>query len=79
VATPALSRAGTGDVLAGAIVGCLAQGLYPFDAAVLAAFIHGTAGNVATEQIGTTASVLASDVLHAIPAAISKVEEDRHK
>ncbi|MBX3085166.1 MAG: NAD(P)H-hydrate epimerase [Anaerolineae bacterium] len=74
VATPALSRAGTGDVLAGAIVGCLAQGLDPFDAAMLAAFIHGTAGNVATERLGTTASVLASDVLHAIPAAIGKVD-----
>jgi ADP-dependent NAD(P)H-hydrate dehydratase / NAD(P)H-hydrate epimerase len=74
VATPALARAGTGDVLAGAICGCLAQGLDPFDAAVVAAFVHGTAGTLAAERMGTTAAVLASDVLAAIPAAIARVE-----
>ena len=77
VATPALSRAGTGDVLAGAVVGYLAQGLDPYDAAVAAAFMHGMAGNIATERLGTTASVLASDVLHAIPAAIHRVEQTK--
>jgi NAD(P)H-hydrate epimerase len=61
-------------VLAGAVVGYLTQGLDPYDAAVLAAFVHGTAGNIATERLGTTASVLASDVLHAIPEAISRAE-----
>jgi len=77
VATPALSRAGTGDVLAGAVVGYLAQGLDPYDAAMAAAFMHGMAGNIATERLGTTASVLASDVLHAIPTAIHRVEQGR--
>jgi NAD(P)H-hydrate epimerase len=70
VATPALARAGTGDVLAGAIVGLLAQGLAPFEAATLAAYLHGTAGLLAAERLGTTASVLASDVLASIPAVL---------
>jgi NAD(P)H-hydrate epimerase len=61
-ATPALARAGTGDVLAGAIVGFKAQGLAAYEAAVLGAYVHGRAGELAVETIGTTASVLAGDV-----------------
>lgn len=61
-ATPALARAGTGDVLAGAIVGFQAQGLAAYEAAVLGAFIHGRAGELAVEMVGTASSVLAGDV-----------------
>src|SRR5262249_39438984 len=73
-ANAALARAGTGDVLAGAIVGCLAQGLDPFDAAVAAAYIHGYAGELAADFIGTKASVLASDVLAELGDAITSIE-----
>jgi ADP-dependent NAD(P)H-hydrate dehydratase / NAD(P)H-hydrate epimerase len=74
VATPSLARAGTGDVLAGLIVGLLAQGLNPYDAAIAGAFIHAQAGLLAAETLGTTASVLASDVLDAIPDVIAELE-----
>jgi hydroxyethylthiazole kinase-like uncharacterized protein yjeF len=74
VATPALARAGTGDVLAGLIVGLLAQGLDPYDAAVAGAFIHAQAGLRAAETLGTTASVLASDVLDAVSDVIAELE-----
>lgn len=74
VATPALARAGTGDVLAGLITGLLAQGLNPYDAAIVGAYIHGKAGLLAAEKFGTTASVLASDVVNAVPEIISKLE-----
>ena len=40
IATPALARAGTGDVLAGLIVGLRAQGLNAFTAACAGAWIH---------------------------------------
>ncbi len=73
-ATAALARAGTGDVLAGAIIGYLAQGLDPFDAAVAAAYVHGYAGELAATYLGTKASVLASDVANALPDAISAIE-----
>jgi ADP-dependent NAD(P)H-hydrate dehydratase / NAD(P)H-hydrate epimerase len=66
VATPALARAGTGDVLAGLIVGLRAQGLDAFQAATAGAWIHGEAGMAAAEAMGNTASVLAGDVLSAI-------------
>ena len=43
-ANPALATAGTGDVLAGTIVGLLAQGVTPHAAARLGVWLHGTAG-----------------------------------
>lgn len=74
VATPALARAGTGDVLAGLIVGLLAQGLSAYDAAVAGAFIHAQAGLRAAENLGTAASVLAGDVLNAVPEILAELE-----
>ena len=74
VASPALARAGTGDVLAGLIVGLMAQGLDAYDAAIAGAWIHAQAGLVAAEVYGSTASVLAGDVLEAIPDVMSDLE-----
>jgi ADP-dependent NAD(P)H-hydrate dehydratase / NAD(P)H-hydrate epimerase len=73
VATPALARAGTGDVLAGLIVGLLAQGLNAYEAAIAGAYIHAHAGLLAAEVYGTTASVLASDVLDMVGDVISEL------
>jgi NAD(P)H-hydrate epimerase len=74
VASPALARAGTGDVLAGLIVGLRAQGLDAYSAAVAGAFIHAEAGLIAADDLGTTASVLASDVLNSVPDVLSELE-----
>ena len=71
VATPALARAGTGDVLAGIIVGLRAQGVSAYDAARLGAWIHVQAGLIAAESMGSTAVLLAGDVLDAIPEVIA--------
>lgn len=74
VATPALARAGTGDVLAGLIGGFRAQGLNAFEAAVVGAWIHGRAGLQAAQNIGSTASVLAGDVLEAVKDVMAVLE-----
>ncbi len=71
IATPALARAGTGDVLAGLVVGLRAQGLNAFIAACAGAWIHASAGVLAAKHMGNTASVIASDVLNAVPRVIS--------
>ena len=76
VATPALARAGTGDVLAGLVVGLRAQGVEAFSAAVAAAWIHAQAGNQAAQALGSTAAVMAGDVLRAVPYVISELEQD---
>ena len=74
VASPALARAGTGDVLAGLIVGLRAQGLEAFEAAVAGAWIHAQAGLYAADDLGTTASVLAGDVLDSVSDVLSDLE-----
>ncbi len=74
VASPALARAGTGDVLAGCIVGLRAQGLEAFDAAVAGAWIHSQAGLYAADDLGTTASVVAGDLLGSISDVLSDLD-----
>lgn len=66
IASAALARAGTGDVLAGLIVGLRAQGVEAFQAAVAGAWIHAQAGLDAGRRLGSSASVLAGDVLESV-------------
>jgi len=58
---PALASAGTGDVLAGAVAGLLAQGMAPFEAACLAVYLHGAAGEQISARLGDS-GLLASDL-----------------
>ncbi len=74
VASPALARAGSGDVLAGLIVGLRAQGVEAFEAALAGAWIHAQAGLYAADALGTTASVLAGDVLNAVSEVLAEVD-----
>lgn len=76
-ANPLLGVAGSGDVLAGAIVGLLAgqgrggageRGSGGWDVAVLAAYLHGLAGDSMAEQLGD-AGLLASELADALPLA----------
>jgi ADP-dependent NAD(P)H-hydrate dehydratase / NAD(P)H-hydrate epimerase len=71
--TDALAKAGTGDILAGLIVGFLAQGMKAFDAAVVAGYVHGLAGELAAKT-QSSRSVLAGDVLRAIGQAFKQIE-----
>jgi NAD(P)H-hydrate epimerase len=74
VATPALARAGTGDVLAGLITGLRAQGVDAYDAARAGAWIHAQAGLTAAGFQGSTAAVMAGDLLEAIPDVIADLD-----
>jgi NAD(P)H-hydrate epimerase len=70
VSAPALATAGTGDVLSGMTAAMLARGLDPFAAACAAVFAHARAGREAARRIGAAESVIASDVIAAIPAGM---------
>jgi NAD(P)H-hydrate epimerase len=75
-ATPLLATAGTGDVLAGAIAGLIAQGMAAFDAAACGVYIHGIAAEEAGEPYGDR-GLIAGDLLPALPRAIRVVREGK--
>lgn len=63
---PGMACAGMGDVLAGLLAALLAQGLERYDAARLAAWVHGAAGDRAAADLGQH-GMNASDVLERLP------------
>ncbi len=71
-----LAKGGSGDVLTGVVAGLLAQ--FPSapveDVLSLAVYLHGSAGDRATELVGEQ-SVLASDVIESLPAAWQGLRE----
>jgi NAD(P)H-hydrate epimerase len=71
-ANPAMATAGSGDVLAGAIVGMRAQGLPPFEAALVGAYLHGLAGELARDALGD-AGVVAGDLMGMLPLSIRRL------
>jgi NAD(P)H-hydrate epimerase len=75
IATPALATAGSGDVLAGAIGAFLAAGADPFSAAACGVAVHGAAGLIAADRIGS-AGVMARDIAALLPEAIEQLRSD---
>ena len=71
-ALPVLATAGSGDVLAGAIVAMLAQGLPAFEAAFVGAYLHGQAG-LLISRTATLAGVVARDILASFPEALRQL------
>lgn len=72
LAAPALATAGTGDVLAGLIAALIARSDDPFRAVCAAVFAHARAGQLAAERVGLTESVIASDVIAALPEGLRR-------
>jgi NAD(P)H-hydrate epimerase len=72
-ANPALASGGTGDVLAGAVAGFLAQGLSPFKAAVCGVYVHAAAGEEARREMGD-AGLMAGDLLPLLPRVIKELK-----
>ena len=70
LAAPALATAGSGDVLSGIAAAFLARGLDPFAAVCAAVLAHARAGREAARRVGASESVIATDVIAAIPAAL---------
>jgi hydroxyethylthiazole kinase-like uncharacterized protein yjeF len=68
--SPAMAKAGSGDILTGLIAGLVAQFPEDIPAAVRSAvWLHGRAGQIAAEDL-TEQCVIATDLLHYFPRAI---------
>jgi NAD(P)H-hydrate epimerase len=74
IATSALAKAGSGDVLTGMITSLIGQGVQPFEAATLGAWMHAKAGLRAAEKMGCEASVLAREIIAALPEMVASVK-----
>lgn len=70
---PVLATGGTGDVLTGVIAAFLARGLDPADAASAAAYVHGLAGELASQATGE--GTLAGDVAELVASAVVELKE----
>jgi NAD(P)H-hydrate epimerase len=75
-ALPTLATAGSGDVLAGAIVALLAQGAPPFEATSCGAYLHGYAGAILLYRLGP-AGAIARDIIAALPEALKHLHLGR--
>jgi len=69
---PGMASGGSGDVLAGIIVGLLGQGLSPFDASRAGVYIHGRAGDMAAWRL-SQAGMLAGDIITGIPLVMREL------
>ena len=68
-----MATGGSGDVLAGLLTAILAQGLPPFEAAQLATYLHGLAGDCAAREL-TQPGLIASDLPDYLPRAWAAVQ-----
>jgi ADP-dependent NAD(P)H-hydrate dehydratase len=68
---PGMATAGCGDVLTGLLAALLGQGLEPFEAAQLGAYVHGLAGDLAKADVGEV-GLVATDVLERLPRALAR-------
>ncbi len=70
-----MATGGMGDVLTGVIASLMGQGLDGYRAAVLGAYLHGLAGDIAREELGSF-GMIAGDVAERIPRAIQSLQND---
>ncbi len=72
----ALSRGGSGDLLTGMTAALAAEGAKPFDALILAAFLHGKAGEIAQKHFTSFASTI-QRITDCIPEAFLQLNESQ--
>ena len=71
---PGMATGGSGDVLTGMVLALLAQGYTPDDAAIIAVYIHGLAGDIAAHDFSMTA-MTSADIANSLPKAWLQTEK----
>ena len=69
---PGMATGGMGDVLAGLLTGLVGQGVSPVEAACMAVFLHGRAGDVLAMR-KSQAGLTAGDIVEEIPYAFREL------
>jgi ADP-dependent NAD(P)H-hydrate dehydratase / NAD(P)H-hydrate epimerase len=70
---PGMATGGTGDVLTGMVAGLIAQHpQHALEATALAVYLHGLAGDLASESVGEN-SLVATDVVRFLPQAFAQM------
>ena len=69
---PGMATGGAGDVLAGILTALLGQGLAPYDAARLAVYLHGRAGDMVAWR-KSQAGLIAGDLVDELPFAFRDI------
>jgi ADP-dependent NAD(P)H-hydrate dehydratase / NAD(P)H-hydrate epimerase len=76
---PGMATGGTGDILTGMVAAMLAQHPdQPLEAAALAVYLHGLAGDLAVASIGEN-SLVATDLLSFLPQAFAQAKNQNSK
>src|SRR5690242_17596891 len=75
---PGMASGGMGDILTGLVAGMLGQSKNATTAVLAAVYLHGLAGDVACEKTGEQ-SLIATDLLGALPEAFRRVREQAAK
>jgi NAD(P)H-hydrate epimerase len=70
---PGMATAGSGDVLTGMIASLIGQGIDPFEASKLSAYLHGLAGDISAKEKGQI-SLVAGDILNNLPQAFKTLQ-----
>ena len=74
---PGMATAGSGDVLTGMVLSLLSQGYSQTDAALISVYVHGCAGDLASELIGFE-SLIASDIINNIGPAFKSIRKEKN-
>jgi hydroxyethylthiazole kinase-like uncharacterized protein yjeF len=76
---PGMATGGSGDVLTGIAVALLAQypDRSPTEVTAAAVYLHGLAGDIAARELGE-ASMIAGDILEALPRAYQEIKRQLH-
>ena len=69
---PGMATGGAGDVLTGLLATLLGSEIAPWEAAAAGAYLHGLAGDLAAAGQGGPAGLIATDLIHFLPAAIAR-------